>query len=106
DPITGSALACVCVPAAKAEDSERLRREIAAVVATRFGAPFRPKRVLLVSALPKTRNEKIMRRIVRAILSDTDLGDLSSLVNPDAIDELRAVAAASRYLRERHKDLD
>jgi len=94
DPITGSALACVCVPAANAEDSGRLRREIAAVVATRFGAPFRPKRVLLVSALPKTRNEKIMRRIVRAVLSDTDLGDLSSLVNPAAIDELRAVAQA------------
>ena len=70
------------------------RREIAAVVATRFGAPYRPKRVLLLSALPKTRNEKIMRRIVRAVLSDTDLGDLSSLVNPAAIDELRAVAAA------------
>ena len=106
DPITGSALACVCVPAAKAEDSERLRREIAAVVATRFGAPYRPKRVLLISALPKTRNEKIMRRIVRAVLSDTDLGDLSSLVNPNAVDELRAVAAASRDLRERYKDLD
>jgi acetyl-CoA synthetase len=71
-----------------------LRREIAAAVATRFGAPYRPKRVLLVSALPKTRNEKIMRRLVRAVLSGTELGDLSSLVNPDAVDELRAVAQA------------
>jgi len=35
-----------------------------------------------------------MRRLVRAVLSDTELGDLSSLVNPDAVDELRAVVAA------------
>jgi acetyl-CoA synthetase len=92
DQITGSALACVCVPAANAENSERLCREIGAVVATRFGAPYRPKRVLLVSDLPKTRNQKIMRRVVRAILSDTELGDLSSLVNPEAIDQLRIAA--------------
>lgn len=94
DPITGSALACVCVPAANADDGERLCREIAAVVATRFGAPFRPKRVLLVSDLPKTRNQKIMRRVARAVLSGTELGDLSSLVNPDAIDELRIAASS------------
>ena len=64
------------------------------MVATRFGAPYRPRRVLLVSALPKTRNEKIMRRVVRAVISGGELGDLASLVNPEAIDELRAAAAA------------
>ena len=42
----------------------------------------------------RAKNEKIMRRVVRAVLSGTELGDLSSLVNPDAVDELRAVAAA------------
>ena len=97
DSITGAALACVCVPAAHTENSQRLRREIATAVATRFGAPYRPKRVLLVSALPKTRNEKIMRRLVRAVLSGTELGDLSSLVNPEAVAELRAVAAAAPH---------
>ncbi len=95
DPITGSALACICVPMANAKDNEQLCAEIIALVATRFGAPYRPKRVLLVSDLPKTRNQKIMRRVVRAVLSGTELGDLSSLVNPDCIDELRAAAAAA-----------
>ena len=61
---------------------------------------------VLSARATRAKNEKIMRRIVRAVLSDTDLGDLSSLVNPAAIDELRVVAAASRDLRERHKDLD
>ena len=98
DAITGTALACVCVPAAHAAESDWLRGEISDVVATRFGAPYRPKRVLLVSSLPKTRNEKIMRRLVRAVLSKTELGDLSSLVNPDAIDELRAIAMSDGTL--------
>jgi acetyl-CoA synthetase len=92
DAITGAALVCVCVAATGATDSRHLRDEIAAVVATRFGAPYRPKRVLLVSALPKTRNEKIMRRVVRAVLSGTEPGDLASLVNPEVIAELRAAA--------------
>ena len=94
DALTGAALACVCVAAAGTAADAALCRDIAGVVAQRFGAPYRPKRVLLVSALPKTRNEKIMRRVVRAVLACTAPGDLSSLVNPEAIDELRAAAAA------------
>ena len=93
DALTGEALACVCVPAAGRADSAELRDDIAAVVATRFGAPYRPQRVLMVSALPKTRNDKIMRRVVRAVLAGSEPGDLASLVNPEAIDELHAAAA-------------
>lgn len=94
DALTGASLACVCVAAAGAGDGKQLRDKIAGAVAARFGAPYRPKLILLVSMLPKTRNEKIMRRVVRAVLSCTALGDLSSLVNPEAIDELRAATAA------------
>jgi acetyl-CoA synthetase len=93
DALTGASLNCVCVAAANAGPLDNLCERIAEVVATRFGAPYRPRRVLLVSALPKTRNEKIMRRVVRAVISGGELGDLASLVNPEAIDELRAAAA-------------
>ena len=93
DARTGASLNCVCVAAANAGPLDSLCERIAEVVATRFGAPYRPRRVLLVSALPKTRNEKIMRRVVRAVISGGELGDLASLVNPEAIDELRAAAA-------------
>ena len=93
DALTGASLNCVCVAAANAGPLDSLCERIAEVVATRFGAPYRPRRVLLVSALPKTRNEKIMRRVVRAVISGGELGDLASLVNPEAIDELRAAAA-------------
>jgi acetyl-CoA synthetase len=45
--------------------------------------------VLLVSDLPKTRNLKIMRRVVRAVYRGDEPGDLSSLVNPETVTELR-----------------
>lgn len=93
DALTGASLNCVCVAATNAGPLDSLCERIAEVVASRFGAPYRPRRVLLVSALPKTRNEKIMRRVVRAVISGGELGDLASLVNPEAIDELRAAAA-------------
>ena len=56
-----------------------------------LGRPFRPRNVVFVSQLPKTRNQKIMRRLVRAVFTGDALGDLSSLVNPEALEELRRV---------------
>lgn len=93
DHVTGSALVCVCVPASRASERESLHHRISDCVATRFGAPYRPRRVLLVSDLPKTRNQKIMRRLVRAVLERKDPGDLGSLANPEILEELRAAAA-------------
>lgn len=89
DPVTGSALACVCVPAAQTGDLARLKQAIVEAVGAQLGASYRPRRVVLVSDLPRTRNQKIMRRVVRAVLSGTPLGDLSSLANPEAIEAIR-----------------
>jgi len=50
--------------------------------------------VVLVSDLPKTRNMKIMRRVVRAIYKGDSPGDMSSLVNPEAVAELQARLSA------------
>jgi len=61
-------------------------------VARELGKAFSPDRVVFVNALPKTRSAKIMRRAVRAKALGTDPGDLSSLENPEALDEIgRAV---------------
>jgi len=50
----------------------------------------RPKEIHFVADLPKTRSAKILRRLVRALrLGATDLGDLSTLANPEAIDAVR-----------------
>jgi len=55
-----------------------------------LGKPFAPRAVRFVSDLPKTRNAKVMRRVVRASFLGTDAGDLSSLENPSAVDAVRA----------------
>ena len=55
-----------------------------------FAKPLKPKKIIFVSDLPKTRNAKVMRRMVRAAYLDLDLGDTSSLVNPQILDEIRS----------------
>ena len=83
-------LFCIASPGAEAGDE--LAREVGDLVSGALGKAFRPDRVVFVSALPKTRSAKIMRRAVRAKALGADPGDLSSLENPEALDEIgRAV---------------
>jgi acetyl-CoA synthetase len=66
--------------------------EISNAVTDELGKAFKPERIVFVPALPKTRSAKIVRRAVRARVLGKDPGDLSSLENPDALDEIeRAV---------------
>jgi acetyl-CoA synthetase len=65
---------------------------VAAAVAETLGKAFKPERILWVAALPKTRSAKIVRRAVKARVLGKDPGDLSSLENPESLDEIgRAV---------------
>jgi len=54
-----------------------------------LGKALAPKAVLFVTDLPRTRNAKLMRRIIRAAYLGEDTGDISSLVNPEAVEEIR-----------------
>jgi acetyl-CoA synthetase len=78
-----------------AEASAELAEELRQFAARDLGKAFAPERVLFVSALPKTRSAKIVRRAVRAKALGTDPGDLSSLENPETLDEIAAAAAAA-----------
>jgi acetyl-CoA synthetase len=81
-----------CVPAPGVEPSDELAREVVDAAAAELGKAFRPDRVLFVPALPKTRSAKIVRRAVRARALGEDPGDLSSVENPESLDEIaRAV---------------
>jgi acetyl-CoA synthetase len=71
------------------EGDAALERRLAAAVESGMGVSYRPQRVVLVGDLPKTRNMKVMRRVVRAVWQGSEPGDLSSLVNPDSVRELR-----------------
>ena len=52
------------------------------------GKAFKPDRVVFVPGLPKTRSAKIVRRAVRARALGTDPGDLSSLENPEVLEQI------------------
>lgn len=90
DPVKGEVVVCVCVSRGQGGDAASKRRLETAIVDA-LGRPFRPNAIYFVKDLPKTRNQKIMRRVVRAVLTGAALGDLTSLVNPEAIDQLREV---------------
>ena len=90
DPIKGSSVVCVCVPARNVIADQALITVLRDATVAALGASFRPKDVIFVSDLPKTRTMKIMRRLVRSVLLNEATGDLSGLVNPDSVDELRA----------------
>jgi acetyl-CoA synthetase len=89
DPIKGEALVCFCVlkPATKASD--KLREELRARVAEQLGKPLKPEVLKFLDDLPKTRNAKIMRRIIRAAYLNQDPGDLSALENPQSVEAVR-----------------
>ena len=69
--------------------SEPLRRELRDVVADALGKSFAPEQVRFVAELPRTRSAKILRRAIRPRLLGQDPGDLSTLENPPAIEEIR-----------------
>ncbi len=96
DPVKGQALVVFCILRRGYEPSEQLAREIQELIARDLGKPLRPQRVHFVRDLPRTRNAKIMRRLVRAAYLGLDLGDLSALENPAAVDELIVLGSAIR----------
>jgi acetyl-CoA synthetase len=102
DDITGSALVCVCVPVGDVGDWASIERELAEAVAQRLGASYRPKRILFAPDLPRTRNLKIMRRVVRSVLTGSALGDLSSLMNPEALEVIARAARDALSTSLRH----
>jgi acetyl-CoA synthetase len=87
--VKGSELILFAVLKPGVEGSDALRRELHDMVVAEMGKPLAPKAVLFVSDLPKTRNAKVMRRMIRSAYLGLDLGDTSSLVNPQAVEEIR-----------------
>ena len=75
----------VLVPGRRA--SAALARELKAKVAGSLGKPLAPAEVVFVRDLPKTRNAKVMRRMIRAAYLGQDPGDTSALVNPEVLQE-------------------
>ncbi|KAG7817529.1 hypothetical protein KL928_003428 [Ogataea angusta] len=97
DELTGSAVAAfVSLKSRSIEDPSAIKKELVLTVRKEIGPFAAPKLILLVNDLPKTRSGKIMRRILRKILSgeEDQLGDTSTLSNPQVVSHLIEVVKA------------
>ncbi len=72
--------------------SPDLEQAIGETIAQRLGKALKPERILFVPDLPKTRNAKVMRRVIRAAFLGQNPGDLSALENPQAVEAIRSTA--------------
>jgi acetyl-CoA synthetase len=89
DEVKGEALWAFVVLEGDVEMTDELRGELADRVAGGLGSSFRPSAVRATTALPKTRNAKVLRRAIRATVLGKDPGDLSSLEDTSTIDAVR-----------------
>jgi acetyl-CoA synthetase len=93
--VKGECIVVFAVPRPEFEPTDALAEEVRQTIASQLGAALRPERVHWVADLPKTRNAKIMRRVIRAAYLGLPPGDITALENPAAV-ELIATCAADR----------
>jgi acetyl-CoA synthetase len=96
DEDTGQAICAFVTLQGNTEESEELLEDIRATVAERIGKFARPKRIIWADDLPKTRSGKIMRRLLRDIAEGRAMGDVTTLRDPDVMQELEAKIAEQR----------
>lgn len=92
--IKGQGIYAYVIVNGEVNDTDGMTKEIRDVVTKEIGPIAKPDKIQLVSGLPKTRSGKIMRRILRKVASgDTsNLGDVSTLLNPDVVESIKAGA--------------
>ena len=74
------------------QGSDDLARKISDAVCSEIGKIAKPRKVWIVTDMPKTRSGKIMRRVLGAISNDKDVGDVTTLANPDIVEEIKQMA--------------
>lgn len=97
DPVTGQAVAAFVVAAREPAPSAD---ELRAQVAREIGPVAKPRHVVVVPELPKTRSGKILRRLLTQLWDGQELGDTTSLQNPWAVDQVRQAVEAARTPKE------
>jgi len=88
DDTTGTAVVAYVILEPGRDESDELRAALREQVGEELGKPFRPRDVLFVDEFPKTQSGKVVRRIIESVHDGGTVGDLSSIENPDVIEEL------------------
>jgi acetyl-CoA synthetase len=71
------------------DTGDAVANQVSAAIETEIGKVARPKNVWIVPDMPKTRSGKIMRRVIAGVSNFTDVGDVSTLANPEVVEEIR-----------------
>ena len=69
--------------------SKDIEQKVVDAIETEIGKIARPKNVWIVADMPKTRSGKIMRRVIASISNFADVGDITTLANPEIVDDIR-----------------
>jgi acetyl-CoA synthetase len=69
--------------------SQEIGEKVAKAIETQIGRIARPKNVWIVPDMPKTRSGKIMRRVIAGISNFADVGDTTTLSNPEVVEDIR-----------------
>ncbi|MEF8812679.1 MAG: AMP-binding protein [Halovenus sp.] len=88
DDTTGTAVVTYVILEPDYEESDELRAALRAQVGEELGKPFRPRDVFFVDEFPKTQSGKIVRRVIESVHEGEEVGDLSSIENPDALEKI------------------
>jgi acetyl-CoA synthetase len=79
--------------------SREIEEKVTKAIETEIGKIARPKKVWIVRDMPKTRSGKIMRRVVASISNFADVGDVTTLANPEIVDEIRHHVQSEKVAR-------
>jgi acetyl-CoA synthetase len=71
------------------EPSEEMAAKVSKTIETVIGKIARPKNVWIVPDMPKTRSGKIMRRVIASVSNFADVGDVTTLANPEVVEQIR-----------------
>ena len=74
------------------EASAELEKKISDAISTEIGKIAKPRHVWIVADMPKTRSGKIMRRVLGAISNKSDVGDVTTLANPEIVEAIKKLA--------------
>jgi acetyl-CoA synthetase len=96
DPLTGQGIVAFVILRGGVEGSGELVAELREHVAKTLGPIARPRQILLVAELPKTRSGKIMRRLLRDVAENRSLGDVTTLQDSSVMDLISAGLRAGR----------
>ena len=95
DDLTGQAIAAFVTLRADAEGDDALLTELREHVAETLGPIAKPKSIVFTNDLPKTRSGKIMRRLLKDISENRQLGDVTTLANAEIVAEIAEMAQGS-----------